>query len=187
MSGLPDAPEYAARLRSVYQAAFHDDWAQDAYFVVRTPVPATDDELIRFGLELLRGLRLLAKLAIRSGGEELHEYLCGVNQVVVVQPGGCDPSHDDHLMVHESVGDILSRYYDYGHDAVQLREGFYSVACDYWLAWYLQWPYFRRWMPQDVFRPYFELWARGCEIAFQCNSLYIARRAEPATSTDPDG
>jgi hypothetical protein len=180
---LPDAADYAERLRSVCRATFHDGWARDAYFVVRTPLPASDEELAGFGNELLSGLRLLALLATLSGRRDLHEYLGGVSGAVVVPPGGADRRHEDHQFVHEAVGDILHSLYEYSHRAVQLREGFYSAACDYWLAWFLQWPYFRRWVPRDVFRPYFELWARGCEVAFQGGSLCIARRAGSSAAT----
>jgi hypothetical protein len=184
-AGLPDAAEYVERLRSVCRAALHPDWARDAYFVVRTPPEATDEELVGLGRELLSGLRLIAVLATLSGRRDLHEYLGGVSRVAVVPLGGVDRRHDDHSLVHEAVGDILRGFCDYGHRAVQLREGFYSVACDYWLAWFLQWPYFRQWVPRDVFRPYFELWARGYEVAFQGSSLGIARHAEPSAAADP--
>jgi hypothetical protein len=174
-SVLPDVAEYAKRLRSVCRAAHHAAWAQDAYFVVRIPGPATDDELIAFGQELLSGLRLLAVLALLAGNRELHSYLTGVTRVGIVPLDALDRKHDDHLFVHNSVGDFLRGFYDYSHRIVQLREAYYSVACDYWLAWYLQWPYFRQWVPRDVFRPYFELWARGYSPAFQGDSLCLAR------------
>lgn len=76
---------------------------------------------------------------------------------------------------------------DYDHPAVKLDEGFYSAACDYWLGWYLQWPYFRGRVPRDVFRPYFELWARGCDVAFRGGSLCIARSAGPDPAADRRG
>jgi hypothetical protein len=177
-AGLPDAPEYAARIRSVCQVTLYERWAQDAYFVVHTPQPEPDEQLIGFGQELLRGLRLIAVFATLSGKRELHEYLSGVSRVVVAPPGKCNRNHEDHQFVHETVGDILRGFQDYSHRIVQLREGFYSVACDYWLAWYLQWPYFHKWVPQDVFRPYFDLWSRGCEVAFRGEVLCIVRRAE---------
>lgn len=177
-AGLPDSHDYVARLRSVCRATLHPDWARDAYFVVRTPPPATDEELVGLGQELLSGLRLVAVLATLSGHRDLFEYLGGVSGVAVVAPGECN-REDEHMQVHEALGDILRGFHDYDHRAVQLGEGFYSVACDYWLAWYLQWPYFREWVPRDVFRPYFELWSRGCEVAFHDNSLFIARHAEP--------
>lgn len=179
---VPDAADYVARVRAMCRAAYHDGWEHDAYFVVRTPAPAADEELVGLGEDLLGGLRLLAVFA---GRRDLHEYLDGVTRVVVVPLGGCDRMHDDHTLVHEAVGDILGAYRDYDDPTVKLREGFYSAACDYWLGWYLQWPYFHGRVPRDVFRPYFELWARGCEIAFQGDSLRIAKPAEPGAAADP--
>jgi hypothetical protein len=98
-----------------------------------------------------------------------------VSKVEIVPPEVCSRKQDDHLSVHDPLCDILRGFYDYEDLAVQLREGFYSVACDYWLGWYLQWPYFQKQVPQDVFRPYFELWERGCEVAFREDSLDIAK------------
>jgi hypothetical protein len=74
-AGLPEAGDYAERVRAVCRAAFHPGWAQDAYFVVRTPRPATDSELLTLGQELLRGLRLIAVLATLGGSRALHERL----------------------------------------------------------------------------------------------------------------
>jgi hypothetical protein len=174
-AGLPDAADYAERLRTVYRAARHADWAQDAYFVVRTPRPATDEEVVALGQELLDGLRLIADLGTRFGRGDLHEYLSRVRGAVVVRPDTLDRQHNEQLLVNESVGDILHGFYDHGHRIIRLQEGYFSVACDYWLAWYLMWPYFREWVPRDVFRPYFELWARGCDVAFQGQCLRLAK------------
>jgi hypothetical protein len=147
--------------------------------ILRGPHAPAINGWIGFGQELLSGLRLIAVLATLSGRRDLHEYLGRVSGVAIVESGGCDRNQEEHMLVHEALGDILRRFHDYSHRAVQLSEGFYSVACDYWLSWYLQWPFFREWVLRDVFRPYFELWARGCEIAFQGESLCIARHAEP--------
>lgn len=174
--GMPDAAEYAARIRAVCRAADHDDWARDAYFVVRRRRPAPSVDLIAAGHDLLSGLKLIAEIVARSGRPELKEYLGRVRQVEVGPPGTGDRGHDDHALVHEGVGDYLGSLDDDDHPAVRLREGFYSVACDYWLAWYLQWPYYRTWVERDVFRPYYELWASGCEVAFRGHSLVVARQ-----------
>jgi hypothetical protein len=184
-AGVPDGAEYVERLRRVYRAAYHDAWAQDAYFVVRTPLPAPDEEVAALGQELLAGLRLIAILAPLSGRHELHAYLSKVNDAAIVDLANLNRKHEDHLLVHESVADILHGFYDYRHRIIQLREGYYSVACDYWLAWYLQWPFFRQWIPRDVFSPYFHLWERGYQCAFQGESLYLARDREAGRQSPP--
>lgn len=176
-AGLPDAPDYADRVRSVCRATYHDAWERDAYFVVRRPQPASDEELVAFGRELLSGLQLIAETAAASGRRDLKDYLSRVIRIAVVSAAECDRGNDDHTRVHEAVGDFLGVLADHENPAVKLGEGFYSVACEYWLAWYLQWPYFREWFPRDVFRPYFELWARGCEVVFQGDVLNIARQS----------
>src|SRR5262249_40562110 len=136
---------------------------------------ATDKQLVAFGRELLDGVRLIGLRAKSAGSWELDAYLSGVSGVSVVQPDAFDCKHDDHLLVHEAVGEGLCGLYDYCHRAIELREGYYSVACDYWLAWYLQWPFFRPRFGRDIFRPYYELWARGHGVAFQGERLCLAR------------
>jgi hypothetical protein len=170
----PDADDLVARIQLVCKAAHHDEWARDAYFVVRRPTPATDEELIAFGRELLGELRTLAPIL---GQRDLIEGLGRIDRVEVVPPGACDRSCDDHLTIHESLGDSLGARRNRRHPASKYREGYYSVACDYWLGWFLQWPAYRHLTERDTFRPYFELWARGAEIAFQDGALAIARSA----------
>ena len=173
--GVPDAAEYVERLRAVCRAAYHDDWARDGYFVLRHPQPASDEELVTLGRELLGGLRVVALLASLSGDRELLSYLTTVSDIAIVPLAEFDHRSDDNMVVHQTIGDILRGLSDYGHRIVQLREGFYSVACDPWLAAYLQWPYFREWIPPDVFRPYFELWRRGRRVAFRADSLCLTK------------
>lgn len=172
-AGLPDADEYVARIKAVCAASYHDDWARDGYFVVRRPRPATEDELLALGRELLDGLRVLARAAGRESRRLLS--LLPTSAAVEVFPAEAfDRKHPDHLDVLDEVRSAMPPR-DFGDRVIQLREGFYSVACDFWLAYYLQWPYYRGRVPQDVFRPYFDLWARGYRCAVQGGSLRLAR------------
>jgi hypothetical protein len=103
----------------------------------------------------------------------LDRYLAGVSGAVVVPSAAASRENDDDILVYEVVGDFMEEFYDYEHPIIKPREAYYSVACDYYLAWYLQWPYFAERIRRDVFRPYFELWARGHGCVFQGSSLCL--------------
>jgi hypothetical protein len=172
-ANVPDAGNYAARIRAICAASYHDNWARDGYFVVRRPRPASAKELTALGHELLDGLRLLCKAA-RHDGRTLGSLFSGVTGVEVVSPERFDRKHPYHIDVINAVNDVLRRRRNYNDRIVQLREGFYSVACDFWLSYYLQWPYYQSWLPHDVFRPYFDLWASGHHCSVQPGSLWLA-------------
>jgi hypothetical protein len=59
----------------------------------------------------------------------------------------------------------------------ELEEAFYSIACDYYLAWHLMWPWLRGASPvEEPFRPYLDLWRRGVDLRFESESsvfLYL--------------
>jgi hypothetical protein len=112
-------------------------------------------------------------LLAKRGQPHLDRYLASVSGAVVVPSAGASRMNDDDTLVYEAVGDFMGEHYDYEHPIIKLREAYYSVACDFCLAWYLQWPYFRQKIGQDVFRPYFELWARGHGCVFQGSSLCL--------------
>jgi hypothetical protein len=171
--GIPHAAEYIDRLQSVYRAAYHDDWSGDAYFVVRYPQAASTAELASFGMEYVAGLRFLSGMLAKRGQPRLDQYLGRVTNAAVVPLAAARRMNDDDILVYEGVGEFMGELYDYEHPIIKLSEAYYSVACDYWLAWYLQWPYFTERIPKDVFLPYFELWARGHGCIFQGTSLYL--------------
>jgi hypothetical protein len=173
---LSDAADYVARLALLYRVTQPSFRESDAYFIMRTPPACSDAELVEFGSSLIDGLRYIAKLGARYGFGEVESYLANVTQICIVDRSDLDNEHDDQIRIHESIGDFLGKYDQEDHLIMQLHEAYYSIACDYWLAWYLQWPYFKEWFRVDVFKPYFEMWTRGCQIAFRGILLTIARQ-----------
>jgi hypothetical protein len=171
--GILRAAEYVERLRSVYRAAYHQDWARDVYFIVRSPQAASLEELAGFGMEYVGGLRFLSAMLAKRGQPRLDRYLASVSRAVVVPSAGASRMNADDTLVYEAVRDFMGEFYDYDHPIIKLREAYYSVACDYCLAWYLQWPYFKEKIAPDVFRPYFQLWARGHGCVFHGTSLCL--------------
>ncbi|MNI58809.1 hypothetical protein D3C73_1139370 [compost metagenome] len=58
------------------------------------------------------------------------------------------------------------------HGSIEiLDEAYYSIACDYWISYYLQWH--RYGLKGDPFAPYFELYRLGYSAVFAENKLYI--------------
>jgi hypothetical protein len=168
---IPSGDRYLARLRAVYAITCGEGWANDLYFNVR-PLPAwTSQELRSIGLRFVTELR---GLAARIGGQELSAYLSRVSDVEVASHDQLDRHHVDNLLVHETVGDWLIGVTDWADPVARLREAYYGIACDYWLANYLSWPYFERWHGPDAFQPYFELWRRGVACGFQGPRLRLA-------------
>lgn len=52
-----------------------------------------------------------------------------------------------------------------------LDEAYYSIACEYWISYYLQWH--RYGLKGDPFAPYFELYRLGYSAVFSDQKLYI--------------
>ncbi|ATA90586.1 sodium:solute symporter [Capnocytophaga stomatis] len=54
-----------------------------------------------------------------------------------------------------------------------LREAYYSINCDYFLAAYLQYPNYNDKPNGDFLKPYFELWQRGFRFVINDNKLIL--------------
>jgi hypothetical protein len=175
-NGISNSQQYVERLHLVYAATADDACANDAYFVVRRPPPSTPEHAHEAAGRLVSELR---HLAVVIGNQELSCYLGQVASAEVVPDGMLNLLHDDNELVQEAIGDWVIGVEDTQDRIPQLREAFYSIACDYWLAYYLQWPYFERWYNRDVFRPYFELWQSGLHCGFAGTTLQVANRTKP--------
>ncbi|MDR2918413.1 MAG: hypothetical protein LBV72_03480 [Tannerella sp.] len=54
-----------------------------------------------------------------------------------------------------------------------LSEAYYSINCDYYLAYYFQYPTFREKLETDFLKPYFNIWKSGYHCKFDGNKLNI--------------
>ncbi len=170
LSFLPDAPRYVERLLRVYRAAKHPTSNRDAYFVVRSPEAATKAKIVAMGKEYLANLRVLAGAV---GNAEFTSCLASVTRVQVVPADQLNPESDEGLTVYEAISDFFG--YAHDDDPIRLlREAYYSIACDPYLALYLQWPYYEHLCSVDCFEPYFRLWQHGYSCAFDVSTLKLA-------------
>jgi hypothetical protein len=172
LSFLPNASSCVERLLAVYRAAKHADWARDLYFVVRHPETAEESEIIGIGRRFLANLRALCAII---GDPGCSTYLATVTTVQVVPIAKLDRNCDDHLGVHETIGDFLRCHPDFDGPLRFLDEAYYTIACDYDLTFYLQWPHFEHICPVDCFEPYFQLWKHGYSHAFYGSTLNLAK------------
>jgi hypothetical protein len=168
--GVPLGEEVASRLLDIYRAtASVGQRAEgiDAYFIVRQPLPATPDELHHIATSHLASLRSIAQAAVC---EELVSVLTAPLHIHVAAAHNSanDTSSDLGSMVYDTVGDWFDSLVPSDDRVRSMREAFYSIACDYALARYLMWPWYRHATSvNEPFTAYYELWRRGGEIIFR--------------------
>ena len=170
--GVPDGDRYVTRLLEIYRATNDETCAKDAYFIVRNPIAATGSELRDVGREFILNLRVLAE---SIGNPELSEYLARLTRVQLTETSRLNGLHDENLLVLETIGDWLLMQAKAGDLVAEMRDAFYTVACDFFLSHYLQWPYYADRDGIDVFRPYFELWRRGASVSFEDGVLLVGQ------------
>jgi hypothetical protein len=91
-----------------------------------------------------------------------------------VPKGEIDAYRDQHdAEVYETVFEIINEHKDYNAPIEILDEAYYSIACDYWISYYLQWN--RYGLKGDPFAPYFELYKLGYNAVFAGKKLCIGR------------
>lgn len=144
------------------------------YFNGKT-VHVAEDVLKNYGEHLIRGLKyLLKEHADLDGAEEAASYLDGIEEVVVLAPREIEEyrSHDRYdPIVYEALSDLVSEHTDYDDPVQILHEAYYSIDCDYWISYYLQWH--RYGLKGDPLALYFELYRLGYSAVFSGQKLFI--------------
>ncbi len=171
---LPHGDELLRRLHPIYAAsATHfsqNDGAVPGYFVPAEPAfPAAKTR--QLGTDLLRGMRDFAEFW------EDEDLLEALSRVTIVEMRAEAPDADP---VWESWREQLSnwRIDSTDHDSLvaTLGEAFYSIACDYTLATYFQYPTYASRPDGDPLLPYFHLWLAGFTVGMDGQVLVLARR-----------
>ncbi len=165
-AGVVGGDEVVQRLRKVY-AATNESYGSAMYFVVRKPFPATHQEVEDLTRKHLERVRLIAEA---FGNSELVK-LSASDPVIEIKcehrPNGPRDYNSPETLVYDVVCDWFGGIHAVESEILLLREAFYSMACDYYIADYVMWPLYRHGTEVDeAFEPYFELWRRGAQPFF---------------------
>ena len=139
------------------------------YFIVRKPLRTSDEHLVRCAADQLANWR---KMAADFNVQELVDLLTPIPEVRLSKepPPRVDPT--DHSSLDVFIYDVQC---DWHGDlaplcphAYWMREGFYYINCDYYLAHYITWPWYSKSSRiREPFEPYFDLWLHGAELRCQ--------------------
>ncbi|AWB43749.1 hypothetical protein DCC85_05620 [Paenibacillus sp. CAA11] len=138
---------------------------------------ASQEVLLHYGEQLLaKLLALFTEHGEREYAGEAIAALKEVKDIVIVGEGRLDALYEEHdETIDESLYELI---YDHTDDdeAIQiLKEAYYSIACDYWVSYYLQWPRYQGVRGQDPLAPYFELYRLGYGTVITQQTLYIGK------------
>jgi hypothetical protein len=188
--GVVLAEEILPRLMEVYEATadgWQRDGAHDAYFVVRNPKPLTAGRAEALCREYLAKVGEIAdRFEVPEGDNPVNYVKALVHPsalLKVVQGERPWPPHRDSPegVVYQVVGEFMSHLqWDLApveSHAYLMEEGFYTLACDYNLAYHLLWPTYRDLADiTEPFAAYFELWKHGAGCRFEDDggvTLYV--------------
>jgi hypothetical protein len=166
---LEDGDVYLQRLTPIYEMLDPADFEGDStpgYFNAKL-VETSEETLKDYGQQFIEGLKQLLE-----DDEAASTYLDAIQQIEVLPPGGIDPFlHSSDADVHEALYDVIDQVEEHGEPIAILGEAYYSIACNYLISYYLQWP--RYGLEGDPLIPYFELYRRGYSAVFSEGKLYI--------------
>lgn len=170
-----DGHAYLQRIMSIYNMLDPADFTGEAvpgYFHSRAK-DAAPAQLQQYGQQLINGIKqLLAEYADEAESVEQLAYLNSINEVVVLSAGELNSVRKRYdSAIYEAVFEVVSEHKNYGEPIEILNEAYFSIACDYWISYYLQWHRYK--LNGDPFAPYFELYRLGYAAIFADNKLYI--------------
>ncbi len=172
---LEDGHAYLQRILQIYEMLNPEDFSGPAvlgYFISKNSnVP--NEVLLDYGRQFIQGLKdLLLGSSGKLDTKDSADYLLGIEEVRIVPPGSIDGIRQQYdPEIYETIFDIISEQVEYDDPIEVLEEAYYSIACDYWISYYLQWHRYR--LNGDPFAAYFELYRRGYSAIFSENKLYI--------------
>ncbi|MCP3776284.1 hypothetical protein NLX71_23795 [Paenibacillus sp. MZ04-78.2] len=173
---LANGEAYLKRLAPIYDMLDPEDFKGDSvpgYFNGKS-TSVSEDELRGYGEQLITGMKqLMEEHADVEGTAEAASYLAGVHQIVILprEEIGQYREKYDPILLHEILFEIVSEHKNLDEPVQILSEAYYSIACDYWISYYLQWHRFD--LPGDPLAPYFELYRLGYNLVFSGSNLYI--------------
>lgn len=172
---LEDGGAYLQRILQIYEMLNPEDFSGTevpGYFNSKASnVP--NEILIDYGRRFIQGLKeLMIESSEKVDTTDAATYLCGIEEVRIIPNGSIDDIRQQYdPEVYETLSEIINEHKDYVEPIEVLDEAYYSIACDYWISYYLQWH--RYGLQGDPFAPFFELYRLGYSAIFSENKLYI--------------
>ena len=167
--GVVMGEEIWERLIQIYRATENSYTPGDMYFVVRRPITASPIEVI----ELAKAhFAKMAEIAEVQRDEALKESINNLEYSICTTKSGCSKSliYEDSLEAYiddVKTDFVMSLVFDQS-EAIELMEGFYSIANDLYLRDFILWPLNAcHCHVFEPFQPYFELWRRGIRFRFE--------------------
>ncbi|QTD41520.1 hypothetical protein [Sporosarcina sp. Te-1] len=172
---LEDGHAYLQKIVQIYEMLSPEDFSGPAvpgYFIGKAS-NVTDEVLLNYGRQFIQDLQdLLMESSGKTDTEDSAEYLLKIEEVRIVSPGSIDGIRQQYdPEIYETIFDIINEQKEYDEPIEVLDEAYYSIACDYWISYYLQWQRYR--LNGDPFAAYFELYRRGYSAIFSENKLFI--------------
>lgn len=190
---LPDGERFLHKIRPIYDMLNPEDFVGESvpgYFNGGNE-DVSEQTLRGLGQELIEGLKELFSLVPEDDetadiAEDALQDLDSLKEIIILPPGeiskleqrmiqGIDEGEGE--AIYEALAELVSSRSDYDENIGLLIEAYYSIACDYWVAYYLQWPRYQGLQEaENSLRPYFDLYRYGYRIHWTQNKLMIGRR-----------
>ena len=175
---IPNGKLYADRIRQIYTITESEvtkkfeDGIAPAYFIP-PKANCTETELIKIGNEIIEKFKLFAS---HIENTEVVDILNSIKNVKIVDTDIRDIDSHNHLLIEEAISDWTYDNTD-EEDLIEiLSEAYYSIACNYWLSYYFQYPRYADKPEFDFLEPYFNLWKAGYYCRFDSSDLLISNK-----------
>ncbi|MEM8672213.1 MAG: hypothetical protein AAGG48_32160 [Planctomycetota bacterium] len=186
---IPHGREVCQRVFNIFDAASSGDTPgrTDLYCVVRRPKPVQATHLKDAATELLKNW---CSMAEQQEEQELVDFLTPLPEIQLSYSPAPDIDPNDCNSLDVYIYDTQTDWHCYlkpvSEHSSWMREAFYYLNCDYYLARYATWPWYSDSSQlDDPYLPYFKLWSHGAEL--RCVSpanvtLYVV---QPVGSAEP--
>lgn len=189
---IPGGLDVFGRLKRVFDATTmlpNDPRRTDLYFVVRCPNRASNKRLLGLAADQFANWR---RMAAEFNAQELIELLTPIPQIRISNGPQPSVNTNDFNALDVFIYDVQTDWHGclppLCPQARWMREAFYTIACDYYLARYITWPwYMNSSRIREPFEPYFDLWL--CGATLQCPSpdsvtLYVPSYSQQQREQD---
>lgn len=188
---LPNGEMFLNRIRPLYEMIDPADFSGGSVpgYFNGAKEEASTDVLYSHARQLLEGFRRLLTVGLEHDDEneivdEALEILQAITEVELLPVGEINhlaqqdaDEEDEGSIIYDAISDVISSSTDYDEAIQILSEGYYSITCDYWVSYYLQWPRYQELKGVgDPFAPYFELYRLGYTVIFSSGKLLIGKK-----------